>query len=66
VNAFRLRIFGGIAVIYDLSKTLARAADGAVMAIHFGMALPVITRFFLGIVKMKATTEEAVILAEES
>jgi hypothetical protein len=43
-----------------------RAAKGAAMAVDYGKTLPVITRFRLGMVNMKATTEEAVILADES
>jgi len=43
-----------------------RAANGAALAVNYGRALPVITRFRLGMVNMKATTEEAVILADES
>jgi hypothetical protein len=50
-----------------MGKTEARdKPPDRVEAADYGEALPVVTRFPLGIVKMKATTEDAVILADES
>jgi len=59
--------FHGSQIPSCMGKTEARdKPPDRVEAADYGKALPVITRFPLGIVIMKATTEDAVILADES